>query len=105
MWLMLQQPEPDDYVVATGEAHSVREFVEAAFEAAGPDWERHVVTDPAYIRPADVDLLMGAPLKAKERLGWAPKTTFKDLVSLMVEADLKRAMFEARHGRETAEMR
>ena len=105
MWLMLQQPEPDDYVIATGEAHSVREFVEAAFEAAGLDWERHVGTDPAFTRPADVDLLMGAPLKAKERLGWAPKTTFKDLVSLMVEADLKRAMFEARHGRETAEIR
>jgi GDPmannose 4,6-dehydratase len=105
MWLMLQQPEPDDYVIATGETHSVREFVEAAFEAAGLDWERHVVTDPAYIRPADVDLLMGAPLKAKERPGWAPKTTFKDLVSLMVEADLKRAAFEARHGRETAEIR
>jgi GDPmannose 4,6-dehydratase len=105
MWLMLQQPEPDDYVIATGETHSVQEFVEAAFEAAGLDWERHVVTDPAFTRPADVDLLMGAPLKAKERLGWAPKTTFKDLVSLMVEADLKRAMFEARHGRETAEMR
>ncbi len=105
MWLMLQQPEPDDYVIATGETHSVQEFVEAAFEAAGLDWERHVVTDPAYIRPADVDLLIGAPLKAKERLGWAPKTTFKDLVSLMVEADLKRAVFEARHGRETAEIR
>jgi GDPmannose 4,6-dehydratase len=108
MHLMLQQEEPDDYVIATGETHSVREFVEAAFEAAGlgsSSWERYVVTDPAFVRPAEVDLLLGDPSKAEEKLGWKPKTTFKDLVALMVEADLKRAAFEARHGRERAEIR
>jgi GDPmannose 4,6-dehydratase len=105
MWLMLQQPEPDDYVIATGETHSVGEFVEAAFEAVGLNWERHVVTDPAFLRPAEVDLLLGDPSKAREKLGWSPKTTFKELVSLMVEADLRRAAFEARHGREMAEIR
>jgi GDPmannose 4,6-dehydratase len=104
MWLMLQQPEPDDYVIATGETHSVQEFVEAAFEAAGLDWERHVVTDPALVRPAEVDLLLGDPSRARKRLGWEPKVTFKELVSMMVEADLKRAAFEARHGRERAEI-
>ncbi|HET7480353.1 MAG TPA: GDP-mannose 4,6-dehydratase [Rubrobacteraceae bacterium] len=105
MRLMLQQPEPGDYVIATGETHSVREFVEAAFEAAELDWEQHVVTDPAFLRPAEVDLLLGDITKAKKKLGWEPKTTFKDLVALMVEADLKRAAFEARHGRESAEIR
>src|SRR5215207_4062036 len=104
MWLMLQQPEPDDYVVATGETHSVGEFVEAAFEAAGLDWERYVTTDPTFLRPAEVDLLQGDIAKAKERLGWTPKITFRDLVALMVEADLRRASFEARHGRESAEL-
>lgn len=105
MWIMLQQPEPEDYVVATGEAHSVREFVEAAFEAAGLDWEQHVVIDQRFVRPAEVDLLLGDPYKAKEKLGWEPKTTFEELVSLMVEADLRRAAFEARHGRESVEIR
>lgn len=105
MHLMLQQEEPDDYVVATGETHSVREFVEAAFEAAGLDWEEHVVTDPAFLRPAEVDLLLGDITKAKDRLGWSPKTKFEDLVGLMVEADLKRAAFEARHGQESVEIR
>lgn len=105
MHLMLQQDEPDDYVIATGETHSVREFVEAAFEAADLDWEQHVVTDPAFLRPAEVDLLLGDITKAKQKLGWTPRTTFKDLVALMVEADLKRAEFEARHGRERAEIR
>ena len=105
MWLMLQQPEPGDYVISTGETHSVREFVAAAFEAVGLDWERHVLTDPAFVRPAEVDLLLGDSSRAKEKLGWRPEVTFKDLVSLMVEADLKRAAFEARHGRESAEIR
>ncbi len=105
MWLMLQQSEPEDYVIATGETHSVREFVEAAFEAADLNWERYVVTDPAFARPAEVDLLLGDPSKAREKLGWTPKTTFKELVSLMVEADLRRAAFEARHGIEMAEIR
>jgi GDPmannose 4,6-dehydratase len=104
MWLMLQQPEPSDYVIATGEAHSVREFVEAAFEAAGLDWKRYVIINPNLLRPADVDFLVGNPSKAKKKLAWTPKITFKELVSLMVEADLKRAAFEARHGRERAEI-
>ena len=102
MHLMLQQPDPEDYVVATGETHSVQEFVEAAFEAADLDWEQHVLTDPAFLRPAEVDLLLGDITKARERLGWSPKTSFKGLVALMVEADLRRAAFEARHGRESA---
>ncbi len=106
MWLMLQQAEPDDYVIATGESHSVREFVEAAFEAAGlGSWERYVITDPALIRPAEVNSLRGDPSKAREKLGWFPKTTFKELVSLMVEADLRRAAFEAHHGPEKAGIR
>jgi GDPmannose 4,6-dehydratase len=104
MRLMLQQPRPDDYVVATGETHSVREFVEAAFDAVGLDWERYVVTDPALMRPAEVDLLRGDITKVREKLGWEPKTTFKDLVALMVEADLRRAAFEARYGRELTEI-
>jgi GDPmannose 4,6-dehydratase len=103
MHLMLQQLEPDDYVVATGETHSVREFAEAAFEAADLDWGRYVVTDPAFLRPAEVDFLQGDITKAKEKLGWSPKIKFEDLVSLMVEADLRRVAFEARHGRGNAE--
>jgi GDPmannose 4,6-dehydratase len=105
MWLMLQQTEPEDFVIATGESHSVREFADAAFEAAGLNWERHTVIDPAFVRPAEVDFLVGDPSKAKEKLGWEPKTTFKGLVSLMVEADLKRAAFEARHGPDRVEIR
>jgi GDPmannose 4,6-dehydratase len=104
MRLMLQQPRPDDYVVATGKTHSVRELVEAAFDAVGLDWERYVVTDPALMRPAEVDLLRGDITKVRETLGWEPKTTFKDLVALMVEADLRRAAFEARYGRELTEI-
>ncbi len=105
MWLMLQQPEPDNYVVATGETHSVQDFVETAFEAVELDWKQHVVVDPTFLRPADVDFLRGNPSKAKKKLGWAPKTTFKELVSIMVEADLQRAAFEARHGQESTEIR
>ncbi len=104
MWLMLQQPDPDDYVVATGETHSVREFVEAAFEATGLDWEKHVITDPAFLRPAEVDFLLGDRTKAKARLAWEPNVAFEELVALMVEADLRRAAFEAKHGRESAEI-
>jgi GDPmannose 4,6-dehydratase len=104
MWLMLQQPTPGDYVVATGETHSVHEFVEAAFDAVGLDWEQHVVTDPAFLRPAEVDLLCGDIAKVREKLGWEPKTTFKDLVTLMVEADLRRAAFKVRHERELAQI-
>ena len=87
MWLMLQQPEPGDYVVATGETHSVREFLEEAFAHVGLDWERYVEIDPKYYRPAEVDLLVGDASKAKAVLGWIPSTHFKDLVRLMVDAD------------------
>jgi len=88
MWLMLQQEQPDDYVVATGETHSVREFCEEAFGHAGLDWKDFVKVDPKYFRPAEVDLLLGNPAKAESRLGWKPKMTFKELVRLMVDADL-----------------
>jgi len=90
MWLMLQQDEPDDYVIATGETHSVKEFAEEAFACVGLDWRDYVVEDPAFYRPADVELLVGDATKAQQKLGWRPRTTFKDLVRLMVEADLKR---------------
>jgi GDPmannose 4,6-dehydratase len=88
MWRMLQQEKPDDYVIATGETHSVREFVEASFEYAGLDWQKYVVVDEKYFRPAEVDLLLGDPAKAKKVLGWQPRVGFKDLVKLMVDADL-----------------
>ena len=87
MWLMLQQERPEDYVIATGETHSVREFLDEAFGCAGLDWKEFVEIDPKYYRPAEVDLLVGDASKAKRALGWAPKTTFRDLVRLMVEAD------------------
>jgi GDPmannose 4,6-dehydratase len=88
MWLMLQASEPEDYVVATGETHSVREFLEAAFGHAGLDWEQHVEIDPRYFRPSEVDVLLGDASKAREQLGWEPKVGFEDLVRLMVDADL-----------------
>lgn len=87
MWLMLQQDEPDDYVIATNETHTVKEFVEAAFKHAGLDWEKYVEIDPRYFRPAEVDLLIGDYSKAKEKLGWEPKVTFSELVKIMVDAD------------------
>jgi GDPmannose 4,6-dehydratase len=90
MWLMLQQGEASDYVVATGEEHSVQEFVEIAFEHAGLDWERHVVTDPAFLRPAEVDHLVGDASKARSELGWQPKVSFHSLAKLMVDADVER---------------
>ena len=89
MWLMLQQPEPDDYVLATGETHSVREFAELAFASAGLDWKRYVEIDPRYFRPAEVDLLLGDATKAKTKLGWKPKVSFPELVKMMVDADLE----------------
>jgi GDPmannose 4,6-dehydratase len=89
MWRMLQQDEPDDYVVATGETHSVREFVEAAFSHVGLDWHDYVEIDPRYFRPAEVEYLRGDPSKAKRQLGWEPKVSFHGLVRMMVEADLK----------------
>jgi GDPmannose 4,6-dehydratase len=90
MWMMLQQPEPDDFVIATGETHSVRELVEAAFSCVGLDWERFVVQDPAFMRPAEVDLLIGDASKAKSVLGWKPEVSFNELVRRMVFADVAR---------------
>jgi GDPmannose 4,6-dehydratase len=90
MWRMLQQDEPDDYVVATGETNTVERLVELAFEHAGLDRDEHVRTDPALIRPAEVDLLVGDPGKASERLGWGPTYDFEGLVRMMVDADLER---------------
>jgi GDPmannose 4,6-dehydratase len=95
MWLMLQQDEPDDYVVATGEAHSVKALVEIAFAHAGLDWQRHVITDPRFLRPAEVDHLIGNPAKAQAKLGWTPDVSFTQLVQMMVDADLAR--LEAGH--------
>ena len=89
MWLMLQQDQPDDYVIATNETHSVREFLEAAFGHAGLDWHKHVKIDENYFRPAEVDLLIGDYSKARQKLGWRPKTTFNELVKLMVDADIQ----------------
>lgn len=89
MWLMLQHDEPDDFVIATGENHSVREFCELAFEHAGLEMERHVEIDPRYYRPAEVDNLLGDASKAKRVLGWQPRTSFHQLVELMVDADLQ----------------
>jgi GDPmannose 4,6-dehydratase len=88
MWLMLQAAAPDDFVVATGETHSVREFLEAAFGHAGLDWEEHVEIDPRYFRPSEVDVLLGDASKAREKLGWEPKVGFDELVRLMVDADM-----------------
>ena len=102
MWLMLQQEQPDDYVIATGEAYSVRQFLEAAFEFAGLEWERHVGFDPRYIRPTEADTLLGDPSLARERLGWKPRVDFHGLVRMMVDADLalarrERALADAGH--------
>ena len=90
MWLMLQQDQPDDYVVATGEAHSVQELVEVAFAHVGLDWQKHVGVDERFLRPAEVDHLIGDPAKAKKHLGWEPSVDFKGLVHMMVDADLAR---------------
>jgi GDPmannose 4,6-dehydratase len=96
MWMMLQQDQPDDYVVATNETHSVREFVEETFGCLDLDWTQHVKHDQRYERPAEVDLLIGDPAKAKRQLGWKPRVRFKELVKIMVEADLKLAEAEKR---------
>jgi GDPmannose 4,6-dehydratase len=90
MWLMLQQDRPDDYVVATGVSHSVRELVEIAFGHAGLDWQKHVRVDPALLRPAEVDHLLGDASKARAELGWAPTVDFKQLIEMMVDADMQR---------------
>ncbi|MFN0111895.1 MAG: GDP-mannose 4,6-dehydratase [Blastocatellia bacterium] len=88
MWMMLQQDEADDYVIATGETHSVRELLDEAFGHLGLDWQKHVEIDPRYFRPAEVDLLIGDATKAKTKLGWQPEITFRELVTRMVDADL-----------------
>jgi GDPmannose 4,6-dehydratase len=95
MWLMLQHDQPDDYVIATGETHSVKEFVQEAFELLGLDWRKHVEMDPRYIRPTEVDMLLGDYSKAEQELQWKPKVRFNDLVRIMVEADLELAKREA----------
>ncbi len=90
MWLMLQQDQPDDYVIATGEAISVRDFLELAFTRVGLNWKDYVVVDPKFMRPAEVDSLMGDPSKAKRQMGWAPEVNIQGLVNMMVDADLER---------------
>ena len=90
MWMMLQQDTPDDYVVATGETHTVKELVQLAFDRVGLDWEKYVVIDPRFIRPAEVDLLIGQPAKANKVLGWVPETSFQTLVNMMGDADMDR---------------
>jgi len=88
MWMMLQQDQPDDYVIATGETHSIREFLDLAFEHAGLEWKKYVEIDPKYYRPAEVDILIGDAAKAKKQLGWTPKTSFSGLVRIMTDADI-----------------
>lgn len=95
MWLMLQQEQPDDYVLATGETHTVREFCEKAFAYFNLDYKKYVEIDPKYYRPAEVDILLGDPTKAKEKLGWTPKTTFDDLIKKMCEKDSEKAKNES----------
>ena len=90
MWRMLQQPSPQDYVIGTGQTHSVRDLVEAAFGHVGLDWRKHVKSDPRYMRPAEVDLLQADASKARKELGWAPSVAFNELVAMMVDADLER---------------
>jgi GDPmannose 4,6-dehydratase len=96
MWMMLQQPKPDDYVIATGETHSIRELCEEAFGHVDLDWQEYVQQDPRYMRPAEVDLLVGDASKAGEALGWEPKVTFRSLVRLMVDADME--LLKEEHG-------
>jgi GDPmannose 4,6-dehydratase len=96
MWLMMQAEQPDDYVIATGETHSVREFLKEAFGYLGLDWEKYVEIDPRYFRPAEVDLLLGDPTKARTILGWEPKVSFKELVKIMIDGDMKLAEREQR---------
>jgi GDPmannose 4,6-dehydratase len=98
MWLMLQQPTPDDFVIATGKTHSVRDFCEIAFEHAGLDYRDHVVTDERLVRPAEVDLLVGNASRARAELGWEPRMDFSALVRTMVDADLKRVDADVRLG-------
>jgi len=94
MWLMLQQEKPEDYVIATGKMHSVREFLDSAFDLVGLDWREHVEIDPRYFRPAEVEKLCGDASKARRVLNWQPKTSFEELVTIMIEADMKLAKRE-----------
>ena len=94
MWLMLQQESPEDYVIATGESHSVREFLILAADYCGVDWERHVEQDPHYFRPTEVDYLRGDPSKARQKLGWKPRISFEQLVRMMIDHDLELARQE-----------
>ena len=89
MWLMLQQDRPDDYVIATGQARSVRDFCEAAFGYLGLDYRKHVVVDNLYLRPTELNTLMGDPTKARKLLGWEPSVTFEELVRMMVDSDME----------------
>jgi GDPmannose 4,6-dehydratase len=88
MWMMLQEQRPDDYVIGTGQTHSVEEFVTIAFDHAGLDWRKHVIVDPQFYRPAEVDLLLANPTKAETQLGWQPKVSFEQLVRMMVDSDI-----------------
>lgn len=99
MWLMLQQDKPDDYVIATGETHTVKEFVELAFEMVGLNWKSYIKIDPQYFRPTEVDVLLGDANKAKSKLGWEPKVKFRELVAIMLNADLKNAGLDLRVGK------
>lgn len=96
MWLMLQQDQPDDYVISTGETHTVQELVEIAFRHAGLNWEDHVVIDPRFVRPAEVDLLLGDNSKARKKLGWNLEVDFEELVKMMVDSDLQKAMVNSK---------
>jgi GDPmannose 4,6-dehydratase len=100
MWLMLQQDEPDDYVVATGETHTIRDLLDIAFGYLSLDWQQHVQIDPRFYRPSEVDLLLGDSTKARKKLGWEPRTPFADLVRIMVEHDRKGARCEVREERD-----
>jgi GDPmannose 4,6-dehydratase len=101
MWMMLQQDQADDYVIATGESHSVQNLVEIAFAHAGLDWRQYVRQDPALLRPAEVDHLIGDPSKAQRQLGWRPQVNFEQLVRMMVDADLERWSAAIAHGTAT----
>jgi GDPmannose 4,6-dehydratase len=90
MWLMLQQDTPEDFVISTGETHSIEELVETAFTHAGLEWKDHVVIDPKFVRPAEVDLLLGDSSQAREKLKWEPKIKFEELIRMMVDFDIKR---------------
>lgn len=90
MWLMLQQPTPEDYVVSTGETHSVEELLNVAFSHVDLDWRKHIIQDPRFVRPAEVDLLVGDPKRAREKLGWVPEVSFEALIKMMVDADIDR---------------